>query len=231
MNIFKNISLMPILIAIVLLSFSVRLMDVVQAVVQNKQTVSSTTAFAADEKENKAEEDLVENSEVKEDVLKDAQKKSAKKGTTSKWRDATEEDFSFRAVEIEHEKDMEDQRKKLDDRERDLDAREALLKAAEQELAQKHKELVQIRNQIEELLGDQQQQEQEQIQSLVKIYEGMKAKEAAAIFNSLDIDVLLEVLTHMSERKAAPIIAKMNPERAKTITVMLAEQKKLPSIN
>jgi flagellar motility protein MotE (MotC chaperone) len=34
----------------------------------------------------------------------------------------------------------------------------------------------------------------------------------------------------MSERKLSPIIAAMNPERAKTMTIMLAQEKKLPTL-
>ena len=95
----------------------------------------------------------------------------------------------------------------------------------------KYLELTQIRKQIEGLLENQEGEENERIASLVRIYENMKAKEAAAIFNTLDLDILVQVLSNMTERKASPIIAKMNPERAKTVTIMLAEEKKLPTLN
>ena len=58
----------------------------------------------------------------------------------------------------------------------------------------------------------------------------MKAKDAARIFNTLSIDVLLEVLSGMSERKTAPILASMETERARQVTILLSEQKKLPSL-
>ena len=64
----------------------------------------------------------------------------------------------------------------------------------------------------------------------MKIYEGMKAKDAANIFNTLDIDVLLAVMSRMSERKSAPVLAEMDPERARTVTILLAQQKQIPSI-
>ena len=41
---------------------------------------------------------------------------------------------------------------------------------------------------------------------------------------------LVSVAGIMSERRLAPILANMNPERARTITIMLAEQKKLPEL-
>jgi flagellar motility protein MotE (MotC chaperone) len=40
--------------------------------------------------------------------------------------------------------------------------------------------------------------------------------------------VLLEVIGRMKERKTAPILAQMNPRRAKTITLELAQRRSLP---
>ena len=59
----------------------------------------------------------------------------------------------------------------------------------------------------------------------------MKPKDAARIFNTLDLDVLLNVVSRMSERKSAPVIASMDPERARTLTIMLMEQKALPTLS
>ena len=102
--------------------------------------------------------------------------------------------------------------------------------AAEQELDRKYSELVSLRSELEGLLEEQSEEEQKSITKLVKMYEGMKAKDAAAIFNSLDIDILVNVISRMSERKSAPILAAMNPDRARTVTIMLAEERQLPTL-
>ena len=88
-----------------------------------------------------------------------------------------------------------------------------------------------MRSEVQDLLKQQNEEETARIASLVKIYEGMKAKDAARIFDTLDMDVLLEVMGKMSERKSAPILAAMNPERARSVTIMLAEQKALPTLD
>jgi flagellar motility protein MotE (MotC chaperone) len=119
--------------------------------------------------------------------------------------------------------------KALDKREQQLGAREALLKAAEQEVDKKVAELNTLKADIEKLLGQQQTMEETRIVSLVKIYEGMKPKEAATIFNTLDMDVLLAVISRMSERKSSPVLAAMDPNKARIVTIKLAEQRKLPS--
>ena len=147
------------------------------------------------------------------------------------WRDASEEEFEFSNIRSELFEDLAQRRRDLEKQERELAMRDALLKAAEREIDQKFKELESLRSEIEGLLEDQSAAEQERIEKLVKIYEGMRAKDAARIFNTLETEVLLSVLSRMSERKSAPIIAAMSPDRARSITILLAEQKKLPSFS
>jgi flagellar motility protein MotE (MotC chaperone) len=50
------------------------------------------------------------------------------------------------------------------------------------------------------------------------MYENMKPKDAAAIFNELDMPVLLGVAKAMNPRKMAPILARMTPLKAKALT-------------
>jgi flagellar motility protein MotE (MotC chaperone) len=126
--------------------------------------------------------------------------------------------------------DLSKRRKDLEAKEKEIVMREALLKAAQAELEQKTEELTKIKTDIEGLLKQQTDQENQRITSLVKIYEGMKAKDAARIFDSLEMDVLLQVMTRMSERKSAPILAAMDADRARNLTILLAEQSKLPEI-
>ncbi len=64
---------------------------------------------------------------------------------------------------------------------------------------------------------------------LVQTYEAMKPREAAAIFDALDMQVLLQVLDRMQERRAAPVLAAMQPDRARLATQMLAEMRTAPS--
>ncbi|PZQ48461.1 MAG: flagellar protein FlbB [Micavibrio aeruginosavorus] len=148
----------------------------------------------------------------------------------SDWKGADDVDEEYSDVKMELFSDLSKRRKDLDSKEKELVMREALLKAGQAELEQKYKELTTIKSDIEELLKKQTEQEDQRIASLVKIYEGMKAKDAARIFNSLEMDVLLQVMTKMSERKSAPILAAMDPDKARNVTVMLSEQNKLPDL-
>ena len=135
---------------------------------------------------------------------------------------------AFSAAEVEVLQSLSKRREELELRERKLAEGEALLRAAEQEVDKKIAELNALKGELENLLGKQQDMEESRIVSLVKIYEAMKPKEAATIFNTLEMDVLLAVVGRMNERKLSPILASMDPEKARTVTIQLAEQRQLP---
>ena len=78
---------------------------------------------------------------------------------------------------------------------------------------------------LESLESDRRQHSQENWAGLVKTYEAMKPREAASIFDALDMQVLLQVLDRMQERKAALVLAAMQPDRARLATQLLAEMR------
>lgn len=58
--------------------------------------------------------------------------------------------------------------------------------------------------------------------SLVKVYERMKPKQAARIFEELDMKVILQVARRMKEANVAQILAAMDPVKARDITARIA---------
>ena len=62
-------------------------------------------------------------------------------------------------------------------------------------------------------------------QSLVRMFQNMKPSEAARIFEQMELPVLLELVEAMNERRAAPILAQMNPIRAQQVTSELARRR------
>jgi flagellar motility protein MotE (MotC chaperone) len=124
--------------------------------------------------------------------------------------------------EVEVLNRLTQRRKEIEQHGRDLELREALLKAAERRVEAKLAELKQIETRIEATFSRQEEEKNEQFQSLVGMYENMKPKEAARIFDTLDMDILLSVVEQMRGRKMAPIMASMNPEVAQRLTVELA---------
>jgi flagellar motility protein MotE (MotC chaperone) len=119
----------------------------------------------------------------------------------------------------------------LDQREGELEERAALLQAAETRIDQKIQDLRDLRTTLEQLTRIRDEQEEKKILSLVKIYETMKPKEAAQIFQELEMDTLLLVVDRMKERKLAPVLAEMNPNKAMEVTVELARLRQLPQLS
>lgn len=131
-------------------------------------------------------------------------------------------------AEIELLMRLAERRDELEGRNRELEAREGLLRAAEIRIERKVAELEDLRGVIEERIQVFDTQQEKKLGSLVKIYENMKPKDAAQIFEELEMTTLLEVAERMKERKLAPVMAKMNPERAREITVELRDLRELP---
>ncbi|MCB9987143.1 MAG: hypothetical protein H6865_05840 [Rhodospirillales bacterium] len=144
------------------------------------------------------------------------------------WADPATQDMTDSPEQMKLLEDLAARRQQLDAREKALATREALMKASEKQLDAKIGELGALKTQIEQLLGQQEKEQNGKIDSLVKIYENMKPKDAATIFNQMDMDVLLQVVSKMSERKSAPVMAIMDTAKANELTVRLTEMKKLP---
>lgn len=131
-------------------------------------------------------------------------------------------------TEIDLLQRLAERRVEIDARAKELETRTAMLAAAETRIDGKIQEFKSLQATIESLVKDYDQQQSKKLLSLVKIYENMKPKDAARIFEELDMDTLLQVAERMKERSLAPVMAKMNPQRARDITVELNQLRKLP---
>lgn len=128
-------------------------------------------------------------------------------------------------AELQLLQDLRKRRQSLDEREHRVDQRTEMLQSAEIKLQVKLEELTALQQRLEQVEGLRQKRDSANWSGLVKTYEDMKPRDAAAIFDVLDIPVLLEVLDRMDERKAAAVLAGMLPERARLATQMLAQKR------
>jgi hypothetical protein len=121
-------------------------------------------------------------------------------------------------------------RQQLEEREQLLDMRAEVNARTESRLDEQIKQLMELKNRIETLMTDLDEAEELKIARLVKIYETMKPKAAAEIFNRLDMTVLLHVVERMKESKSAVVLGKMDPAIAKSVTTELARRKERPDL-
>lgn len=117
---------------------------------------------------------------------------------------------------------LADRRAELEKYEQDLAMRASLVDAAEQRIEERAATLAALEAQIAGLVDQRTAMESGQFAGIVAMYEAMKPKDAANIFNNLEMDVLLRVAKAMSPRKMAPILAEMQASRAQELTVKLA---------
>lgn len=113
-------------------------------------------------------------------------------------------------------------REELDRRGKALDTREQLLVAAEKRVEERIAELKNIEARINERLGAQDAENEARLAGVVSMYESMKPKDAARIFERLDMGVLIEVAKRMQPRKMSAVLAAMDPVAAQDLTVELA---------
>lgn len=119
---------------------------------------------------------------------------------------------------------LQDRRQELETRARELDIRENLLKAAEKRLEGKTDELKAIEQRIAAATQKKEEADNARLKGVVTMYEGMKPKDAARIFDRLDMAVLYEIVSQVKPAKMAEILAAMSPEAAERLTTELARR-------
>lgn len=172
--------------------------------------VEAKTADGGDEGETGAAE--------KDGAEGGGEKAAAAEGTDSGGADKD----ILSSTEIEVLERLAERRKQLDKREKALELQEKLLRAAEKKIAERLTEIKAIEERVETSFGKRSKEKSQRFKNLVSMYENMKPKDAARIFNSLEMEVLLSVVQNMNARKMAAVLAKMDSIAAQRLTIELA---------
>jgi flagellar motility protein MotE (MotC chaperone) len=119
---------------------------------------------------------------------------------------------------------LSERRLELDEIARELQVRETLLQAKEKRVEEKVRELKEVESKIVAATKKKEEMEDARLKGLVTMYETMKAKDAARIFERLDIGLATEVAQQISPRRMSEIMAQMSPQAAERLTVELANR-------
>ncbi|MBS4047372.1 MAG: hypothetical protein KG075_13590 [Alphaproteobacteria bacterium] len=141
---------------------------------------------------------------------------------------ADKDPTTFTRAEIDLLANLAQRRDQIEQRAREIDLRESLLAAAEKRLDERIAEIKKLEASVKQIVQQYDKQEEQNLQGLVKVYENMKPKDAARIFEKLEPNVLLGVVERMKEAKLAALLAEMAPQTAQDITVRLATRKQIP---
>jgi flagellar motility protein MotE (MotC chaperone) len=122
---------------------------------------------------------------------------------------------------LEH---LQTRRQDLDTRAREMEVRDNLIKEAEKRLDSRASELKDIEQRINAATQKKEEAEAGRLKNLVVMYENMKPKDAAKVFDRLNMKVLIELASAMNPRRMSDIMAQMLPDNAERLTVELANQ-------
>ena len=227
--------LLPVMILVAFVVLSLRVADVVtgEGMARDSLSVDAVVTLSQARAQDADDDNVAEAAD--DAPAADQQLAAVGDGEVMADEAAMEEDIWFdpenrelTRSELRLLQELSERRQDLMDRERQLDQREALLDAAEARFEEKFVELAALRDQLEGLLEAHDDAQEAKLASLVRIYESMKPKDAARIFDNLDMDVLLDVVVRMKESRSAAVLAEMQPDRAKEVTLQLVDQRSLP---
>lgn len=131
--------------------------------------------------------------------------------------------------EVQVLQSLGERRKQIEAREAALGEKTDLAAAAERRINERLEELKRLEARVQSLLGQVDEEQTRRLTALVDVYQRMRAKDAAAVFDALEEGVLLQVASRMRQQNLAEIMARMNPDRARALTVKLAETRLPPA--
>lgn len=131
-------------------------------------------------------------------------------------------------AELEVLQSLRQRRRELDERERSLALREQMQRAAEHTLESRIEDLKKLKADVEGLLRQFDEEREAELKTLAVYYEKMKAKDAARVFNVLELTYLIDIVERMKDAKVAEIIGKMDTLKARELTTELVRRRTLP---
>ena len=119
---------------------------------------------------------------------------------------------------------LQARRQELEQRARELEIRESLLKAAEKRIESKVEEAKASDARNSAAAAQKAEADAARFKGIITMYEGMKPKDAAKVFDRLEMNVLYDIASQIAPRKMADILGLMQPEGAERLTVELARR-------
>src|SRR5438128_10436083 len=119
---------------------------------------------------------------------------------------------------------LQARRQELEQRAREIEIRESLLKSAEKRIEGRVEEMKATEAKISTATGQKAEQDAARFKGLITMYEGMKPKDAAKVFDRLEMSVLYDIASQIAPRKMSDILGLMQPEAAERLTVELARR-------
>jgi flagellar motility protein MotE (MotC chaperone) len=119
---------------------------------------------------------------------------------------------------------LQERRQEIEARARELEIRDGMLKAAEMRLESRVAELKALEARVNTAMQAKEDSDAARFKGLVAMYENMKPKDAAKIFDRLELPILVQVTSLINPRKMSDILGQMSADSAERLTVELANR-------
>jgi len=119
---------------------------------------------------------------------------------------------------------LQARRQELEQRAREIEIRESLMKAAEKRIESRVEEMKSIEAKASAVNDQKNEAENARFKGIITMYESMKPKDAAKVFDRLEMPVLIQIASQIAPRKMSDILGLMSPEAAERLTVELAHR-------
>ena len=203
----NKIRLLPIFIFMAVLTLTIKvntIFDLYSSRQQKQLSISTASAIA--------EEKLSTDTKALSDVLQKGSPQNTEPGNSNN---------SFTQSEIIILQELAERREALDIRSQEIDKRAIQLKVTEEEINKKLHQLQEYEKKLQKLVNTYSEQEKTNINTMVKLYSNMKPKDAARIFNTLDMNIVVALLRGMKAAQASAVLAQMDATRAQAVTAEL----------
>lgn len=208
----KYIRLLPMFILIAVLALSLRVNNVFDVIKENNSQTPLIFHSKADANVAGKDKEVDELSEILESY------EANTITTTSSTKNDAINSSQFAESEIIILQELAERRELLEVRSREIDKKAIQLKVAEEQIDAKLAQLKEYENKLKSLMADYNEKEREKINSLVKLYSTMKPKDAARIFDTLDIDIVVALLREMKPATSSAILSQMDVRKTKAVT-------------
>jgi len=119
---------------------------------------------------------------------------------------------------------LQSRRQEIEARAREIEIRESLLKAAEKRIESRVEELKGVESRISVATEQKSEADAARFKGIITMYEAMKPKDAAKVFDRLEMPVLIEIASQIAPRKMSDILGLMQTDAAERLTVEMARR-------
>jgi len=119
---------------------------------------------------------------------------------------------------------LQSRRQELEARAREIDIRESLLKSAEKRIESKVQEMKAVESRIATVNEHKTEADAAHFKGIITMYENMKPKDAAKVFDRLEMPVLFEIASQIAPRKMSDILGLMSTDAAERLTTEMARR-------